>query len=120
MATGGSGPGPTGGKASTSTGGSNPGIGVVCDWTDPSCEDLSCKAQCPTDDSDYCVTACKAIIDCAGGNDCGTPADPLCVNREQGNANECSVRWESAGGNTMAPNNPAAVALDYAKCACGL
>lgn len=119
--TGGAGGAGGGSTAGASSAGAAGGPSDGCNWA--ACTMEQCSIACPTNMGNYCAMACAAIIACYRMNPtCGTASDPLCVNRSAGSgtANVCTPVWESGGGSSTSPGAPAAVAVNYFECACGI
>lgn len=53
---------------------------------------------------------------------CSKPSDPLCIVRDNGTANVCTAKWDSAGGQQTGPTptGPSQAAARYIACACDL
>ncbi|HET9932614.1 MAG TPA: hypothetical protein VFQ35_18050 [Polyangiaceae bacterium] len=110
----------TGGRTGTAGQSSTAGAGS-CDWT--GCATSNCTAGCPTTDGGYCSKACTDMVTCFQMNPgCSKSGDPLCVMRNNGAANVCTTKWESAGGQQTGPaaTGPSQAAARYISCACDL
>lgn len=110
----------SGGRVGTAGGTSTAGAGS-CDWT--GCASSNCTAGCPTTDGGYCSKACTDFVTCFQMNPgCSKAGDLLCVMRNNGAANVCTTKWESAGGQQTGPatTGPSQAAARYVACACDL
>lgn len=110
----------SGGRLATAGETSGAGAGG-CDWT--GCSTSNCTTECPTTDGGYCSKACTEMVTCFQMNPgCSKAGDPLCVMRNNGAANVCTTKWESAGGQQTGPatTGPSQAAARYISCACDL